>query len=142
MIVNLVVSALTWDRWEENGLALAVSAAAWVEWLGLYALYLRRLHAGASSELQAIGRFALCAGAMVLVLAVAFAGFDPAGTVDQGAIAVFGALAGAALYAGLARWMGIPELEEAVARLRGRLRPAAGETEPEGTPANQGRLNL
>jgi putative peptidoglycan lipid II flippase len=122
MFVNLVLSALLWDRFEENGLALAVSAAAWVEWLLLYGTYLRRLDASPVGELNAIARFGVCAGVMVLVLATGFAWTDPQTVTEQGAIAVTGTLAGAAVYAGMAHWMGIPELEEAVGRVRGRWR--------------------
>jgi hypothetical protein len=125
-----------------------VTLGSCAEWLLLYAVYLRRLNASPVAELMAIARFAVCAGVMVLFLALAFAAFDPEGAVDQGAIAVCGTLAGAAVYAGVARWMGIPELEEAVGQLRRRWRPGEVESDPERQDATaiseseQGTLNI
>ncbi len=124
LAVNLVLSLLLWDVWEAEGLALAVSAAAWVEWVALYVVYGRRLHVAPAVELEAIGRFALCAGVMVLFLALGFAAVEPTRTVEQAAVAVFGAAAGVAVYAGMARWMKIPELEEAMAMIRRARRQA------------------
>jgi hypothetical protein len=68
--------------------------------------------------------------------------------VDQGAIAVLGTLAGAAVYVGMARWMEISELEEAMDQLRRRFGRAGRETDPERQDAaaisesEQGSLNI
>lgn len=147
MFVNLVIAAVVWDAWEADGLALAVSAAAWVEWLLLYGVYVRRIDGAPLTDLSAISRFAFCGAAMVLFLAVAFAAFDPAGVVDEGAIAICGALAGAAVYTGVARWMKVPELDEAVGQIRRRWRPSGREGGREGADATasdseQGTLNI
>ena len=148
LVVNVMLAALLWERWEADGLALAVSAGAWAEWLLLYAIYVRRLNAAPLGEMAAIARFAVCAGVMVLFLALGFAAFDPEGVVDQGAIAVLGTLAGAAVYVGMARWMQISELEEAMDQLRRRFGRAGRETDPERQDAaaisesEQGSLNI
>jgi putative peptidoglycan lipid II flippase len=139
--VNLVIAAVVWDVWEADGLALAVSVASWVEWLLLYAVYVRRVGAETEGELRAIGQFALCAGVMVVVLALGFAAVDPETMAEQGAVAVLGTVAGAAVYAGMARWLGVPELDEAVSRVRGRMGGGGREEESEVGDV-QGRLEL
>jgi putative peptidoglycan lipid II flippase len=83
LVVNLLIAAIVWDVWEADGLALAVSVASWMEWLLLYAVYARRVGAETEGELRAIGEFAVCAGVMVVVLAVGFAAVDPE-TVGRG----------------------------------------------------------
>ncbi|MEX1103796.1 MAG: lipid II flippase MurJ, partial [Dehalococcoidia bacterium] len=148
MFVNLVIAAMVWDVWEADGLALAVSTAAWIEWVLLYIFYVRRLDAAPLAGLAAISRFAFCGATMALFLALAFAAFDPEGVVDQGAIAICGALAGAAVYAGMARWLKVNELEEATQQLRRGWRRGDVETDPERQDATaiseseQGTLNI
>ena len=123
VLANLVLSALLWDRFEAQGLAFSVSAASWLEWLLLYRLYVRRTGAGAASDVRAFATYFACGALMALVLAVALRPFDIAGRAAAGVVAVAGGVAGAALYAGLAAWLRLPELEEASARLRGRFGP-------------------
>jgi putative peptidoglycan lipid II flippase len=140
LITNLVIAALVWEAWEADGLALAVSVASWVEWLLLYWFYVRRVQAEAVGELRAIGQFAVCAGVMVLALAVGFVLVEPETVTENGAIAVLGAAAGALIYVGMARWLEIPELDEAVSRFRARFRGGPTEGGPPG--GEQGRLDL
>jgi putative peptidoglycan lipid II flippase len=129
MFWNLALSWLLWDVWEEEGLALAVSAASWVEWVLLYAVYIYRLRANPRPELLAIARFAFCAGVMTLFLALGFAWIDPETWLEHAAVAVCGAAAGAAVYAGMAAWLRIEELDEAWAQVRNRVRQQPRSTE-------------
>jgi putative peptidoglycan lipid II flippase len=113
--------ALLWKEYEYRGLAFAVSVSSWLEWALLYVLYLRRTGASAATDLAAIARFALCGSVMALFLALAFLPFSDATRTQQAVIAVAGGIAGAAVYAGMAHWLGIEELREAASRLGGRL---------------------
>lgn len=119
--VNLVLSTLLWERFEVRGLAFAVSAASWVEWVLLYALYARRTGSDILPDLRAIALFSLCGAVMALVLAVAFRPFETGGVATQVVIAVSGAIAGLAVYAGLAMLFRVPELEEAWSRVASRF---------------------
>ena len=121
VVFNFVLSALTWSRFGVNGLALSVSLASWLEWSLLYASYTRRTQTPAAVDLAAIARFAVCAAVMALVLALAFAPFSTAGRLANLEIAVAGTIAGVAIYGGMARWLGVAELEEAVARVAARI---------------------
>ena len=119
--LNLVLSAVLWERYGHEGLAFAVSTASWLEWTLLYWLYTRRTGAEAAADLQAMGTVAVCGGAMALFLAVSLAPLDAGTWRENLIVAVAGGCAGAAVYAGMAHWLGIGELREAVARVRGRL---------------------
>lgn len=122
VVLNIVVSALLWQRFEHEGLAFSVSLAAWFEWSGLYLLYTRRTGAAAASDLRAIATVALTAALMALFLAVTLSPLELDGWRDHLVVAFAGATAGAAVYAGLAHWLRIPELRTAVEQVRGRLR--------------------
>jgi putative peptidoglycan lipid II flippase len=122
VILNFVLSALLWDRYETRGLAFSVSLSSWVEWALLSIIYVRRTGADWVGDLTAIARFAVCAALMALFLAVSFAPFDHGGRIDEAVIALAGATAGLVFYVALANWLGIEELMEAVSRVRGRLR--------------------
>jgi putative peptidoglycan lipid II flippase len=119
--VNLGLSAALWSRYEHEGLALAVSSASWLEWVLLYWAYARRTGANTASDLAAIARFAVCGGLMALAIAAGFIGFDTTGRSANVITAVAGAVAGVAVYVGMANLLRIPELGEAFARLRGRF---------------------
>ncbi|MCK9518754.1 MAG: murein biosynthesis integral membrane protein MurJ [Dehalococcoidia bacterium] len=121
VITNLVLSALLWDPFGVEGLAFSVAAASWVEWVLLYALYVRRTGASASSDLAALALFALCGALMAIALAVAFRPFESGGMASQVVIAASGAVAGLAIYAGLAMLFHVPELEDAWSRVAGRF---------------------
>jgi putative peptidoglycan lipid II flippase len=122
MLVNLVLSAVLWQRFEHEGLAVSLSVAAWVEWVLLYALFVRRTGAASAMDLAAIARIAVCAAFMALFLAVAFPWYDASSRAESFLVAAAGTLGGVAVYAGMAAWLRIPELHEAAARLRGVLR--------------------
>ncbi|MGI8925138.1 MAG: murein biosynthesis integral membrane protein MurJ [Tepidiformaceae bacterium] len=124
--LNVVLSALLWDRYEHGGLAFAVSVAAWLEWSVVYWLYLRRTGGGARADLAAIGRLAIAGGAMALVLALGFSSFEEDGMAGWAVTAILGTAAGAAVYAGMAHLLGVEELREASRRLAGRLRRRGG----------------
>lgn len=121
VVLNLVVSALLWERAGIEGLAFALSAAAWTEWLLLYAVYSRRTAAPAAGDLAAIARFAVCGALMAFALALASRLFEGSGQFTNLLIAGSGGIAGAAIYAGFANLFGVPELTEAVARVTARL---------------------
>jgi putative peptidoglycan lipid II flippase len=129
--LNFGLSAVLWEQYEYRGLAFALSLSSWLEWTLLYGLYLRRTHTSAASDLAAMSRFALCAAAMTLFLAIALLPLNDATRTQQAVIAVAGGISGAAVYAGMANWLGIEELREAVTRLGSRVRRTV-EPEPEG----------
>ena len=58
--VNLTLSAMLWSRFEQEGLALALSLSSWLEWVLLYRFYLGRTGAMASADLAAFARLAVC----------------------------------------------------------------------------------
>jgi putative peptidoglycan lipid II flippase len=128
--LNLGLSGLLFSRFEHEGLAFAVSLAAWFEWLMLYYFYVARTRASAAADLRAIAVFGLCASAMALFLAAGLVRLDASGYFENGVTAVGGGLAGALFYAGAARVTRVPEFEEALDRLRAiaaRWRPANGD---------------
>ncbi len=122
---NFVLSAMLWSHYDYRGLAFAVSASSWLEWIALYVAYVRRTGAEMLPDLHAIAEFAICGSVMALVLAVSYAMFKTDTRFQNGVIAVAGVIAGAAIYAGIARYLQVPELTQAVERVRQRFRPAA-----------------
>lgn len=123
--LNFFLSAVLWQRYEYRGLAFAVSASSWLEWAMLYVLYLQRTGASAAADLAAIARFAVCGAVMALFLAVGLGAVDSGGPSQEAVIAVAGAVAGGAIYAGMANWLGIEELREATSRVGARFRRGA-----------------
>jgi putative peptidoglycan lipid II flippase len=121
VVLNIVVSASLWHRYHHEGLAFSVSAAAWFEWSLLYVLYVRRTGAEAAGDLKALALTAVCGAVMALFLAVTLSPLDLATWRQNLVVAFAGAAAGTAVYAGMASWLRIPELTEAVARVRARL---------------------
>jgi putative peptidoglycan lipid II flippase len=121
--VNLLLSALLWFDYQHEGLATAVAIAAWIEWALLLALYVRQTHIDIWPDLWAISRFALCAALMALTVGLALVAFeDPTGgQVNALLIAGAAAVAGACVYAGLARWLNVQELTYATSGLASRL---------------------
>ncbi|MDZ7728009.1 MAG: murein biosynthesis integral membrane protein MurJ [Dehalococcoidia bacterium] len=71
LLTNLVLAWLLWERFEYAGLGFAVSAAAWMEWGLLYALYVRRTGASPAPDLRVGARIALAAGVMAVGVALA-----------------------------------------------------------------------
>ncbi len=120
--LNFVLSALLWDRFEREGLAFSVSAAAWFEWSMLYWRYSRRTGASVLGDLETFARIALCGAVMAFALALLLWPLDHGSRADQLLVALAGAAAGTAVYAGMAHWLGIPELREATERILARVR--------------------
>ncbi len=121
VVLNLVVSALLWQRFEHEGLAFSVSLAAWCEWAALYFLYSRRTHSPAAADLRAIGVVALAASVMALFLAVTLSPLNLDTWRDNLVVAAAGGIAGAAVYAAMANWLHVPELRTAFDQLSARL---------------------
>ncbi len=122
--LNLVLSAILWDRYQHEGLAFSVSAASWLEWCLLYWLYARRTGAEVTTDLRAMATIAICGAGMALFLAIGLAPIELSSWRENLVVAVAGAVAGGAVYAALANWFGVGELSEAVERVTARLRRA------------------
>ncbi|MEO6396856.1 MAG: murein biosynthesis integral membrane protein MurJ [Tepidiformaceae bacterium] len=120
--LNFFLSAVLWQRYEFRGLAFAVSASAWLEWLFLYVLYLGRTATSPLPDLAAIARFAVCGAVMAFFLALALSLLDSSTRSQEVVIALAGAVAGGAVYAAMANWLGVEELHEAASRAFGRFR--------------------
>ncbi len=123
--VNLALAAVLWEPFGVQGLAFAVGAASWAEWLGLYALYARRMAWNPSEEAARLGRTAVAGGSMAIVVALALVTLRPDGHVEAAITVVACALAGTAWYLGSAWMLGVPEAREVVARAASLLRPRA-----------------
>ena len=119
--LNLAFSAMLYRSFETQGLAAAVSLAAWIEWALLYSWYSIYTRAHTAEDLRTFATFAMCAAVMAFTLVVTLAFFDTTGRLHNAIIAVAGAVAGGALFAGLASGLNIPEFEDAVDRIRGRI---------------------
>jgi putative peptidoglycan lipid II flippase len=116
--LNLSLSAALWREFGTEGLAFSVSTAAWLEWGLLYWLYTRRTGADVAGDLKAIATVGICGGVMALVLAAGFAPFDLKSWSDHLVVGLGGAVAGGAIYSGMANLLGVEELREAANRLR------------------------
>ncbi|MCX7617190.1 murein biosynthesis integral membrane protein MurJ [Tepidiforma sp.] len=126
--VNLLLGALLWEPFGVSGLAFAVGAASWAEWLGLYALFLRRTGWNPAEELSAMARVALAGALMAAVLAVATVLLDSETRAHAAVTAAAGVAAGALCYGAACLALRVPELEDVTSRLAARLRrgPAPG----------------
>ena len=124
VVVNIVLSALLWQRFETEGLALALATASWLEWLLLYWLYARRAGSaiGTLRDLQGISRVAAAAAAMALFLGVSLAAFDEPGMAASAVTVAAGAGAGLAVYLAAAMLLRLEELDEARHRFVALLR--------------------
>jgi putative peptidoglycan lipid II flippase len=120
--VILVLSWLFWERFGVEGLAFAVSAAAWSEWLVLYVIYLRRTGGTAAGDLDALARYSVAGALMALALALTstFAG-QPGSAWAALPLAAGGAVGGAALYFAMALWWRLPGVEQFVENVRRRF---------------------
>jgi putative peptidoglycan lipid II flippase len=123
--LNLGLSAWLFAGFEHEGLAFAVSAAAWLEWLALYYAYRVKTGAPVAADLRALSLMSLCAAVMALILVVALVRLDTDGWFEHSVMAVGGGAAGALIYVGAARVAGIAEVDEAFSRLFGRFRRTA-----------------
>lgn len=118
---NVVLSALVWQRFEHQGLAFADSVTSALEWVLLYAFFIRRTGASPAADLSAIAIFTFCAAGMALFIAIAFLPFDVGGRFNQAIIALAGATAGVLVYGALANVLGVEEFHQAARRIRSRL---------------------
>ncbi len=122
--VNLLLGALLWEPFGVSGLAFAVGAASWAEWLGLYALFVRRTGWNAAEDLGAIARVALAGALMAAVLAAATVVLGSERRSDAAVTAAAGVAVGGLCYAAVCRALGVPELGDVTARLVARIRRA------------------
>jgi putative peptidoglycan lipid II flippase len=123
VVTNLLLGAFLWQPYGVKGLAFAVSASAWVEWLGLYAFYLRRTGWSPAEELADLARIAVAGGVMGVAVALAVAAIGTGSGVDAAIAAAAGVGAGATTYAAMSLALGIPEMTEVTERVVSRLRP-------------------
>jgi putative peptidoglycan lipid II flippase len=123
VVTNLLLGAFLWQPYGVKGLAFAVSASAWVEWLGLYAFYLRRTGWSPAEELADLARIAVAGGVMGVAVALAVAAIGTGSRVDAAIAAAAGVGAGATTYAAMSLALGIPEMTEVTERVVSRLRP-------------------
>lgn len=119
--LNLTLSALLWSDYGINGLAFSLAAAAWFEWVLLYWLFVRRAGSPVAEDLRAMAKYSFAGSIMALFLAVGFAWYEGGDRADAFVVGIAGSIAGVAVYAAMARVMRIPELDEAVERVRARL---------------------
>ncbi len=119
--VNLFIASQLWEDRGIEGLAMAVSIAAWVEWLLLYALYARRTGAPIAPDLAPIAIMAFSGAIMAVLLASLLSILDTNSWLDNLLVGAAGGTAGLAIYAAMANWLGIDELRQAVSQVRGRL---------------------
>ena len=123
--VNLIIASQLWEDRGIEGLAIAVSIAAWVEWLLLYTLYARRTGSSIVSDFSAIAIMTFCGAMMAILLAVLLPLLDTESWLDNLLVGAAGALGGLSIYAAMSHWLGIEELRQAVERVRAKLgRPA------------------
>ncbi len=123
VIVNVVLSALLWERFGVEGLAASLAISSWLEWIFLYWLYaLRTGSTGAVlRDLHAIARIALAGAAMALFLGVALPAIDERGVAASWVTTLAGVIAGGAVYLAVAMLLRVREVEEARDRLRALL---------------------
>jgi len=136
--VNLTLSTILWSRFEQEGLALALSLSSWLEWALLYRFYLGRTGATAAADLAAFARLAVCGAFMALFLAVGFWWYHAGARAESLMMAVAGTVAGAAFYAGMANLLRVPELAEATGRARALVRRGERQSSAEEAPAADG----
>ena len=123
VVVNIILSALLWERFGVEGLAAALAISSWLEWIFLYWLYaLRTGSTGAAlRDLHAIARIALAGAAMALFLGVVLPAIDERGVAASWVTTLAGALAGGAVYLAVSLLLRVREVEDARDRLRALL---------------------
>lgn len=125
VVVNIVLSTILWERYGVEGLAISLSVASWLEWIFLYWLYARRTGSAADAfrDLHAIARIAAAAAAMALFLGLVLPTFDEPGSAAAWVTVFAAAIAGLAVYLGVAILLRVEEVDEARSRLLSLLRP-------------------
>ncbi len=124
MVVNIVLSALLWQDYGVEGLAIAISVASWLEWVFLYWLYAVRTGSAADAfrDLHAISRIAVAAAAMALFLGLVLPLIEEPGSAAAWVTVFAATIAGLAVYLGAAILLRVEEVEEARDRLVALLR--------------------
>jgi putative peptidoglycan lipid II flippase len=120
--INLGLGALLWEPFGVRGLAFAVGAASWFEWLGLYVIFIRRTGWDPRPELAGMARIALAGALMAASIGMASGLFRVHTWTDAAASAAAGTAIGALGYAGAATVLDVPEFREVAGRLTARLR--------------------
>jgi putative peptidoglycan lipid II flippase len=126
MLVNLVLSALLWEKYEHEGLAFSLAIAASVEWVLLYWLYSRRTGAPLHGDIDALAKFAVAGAVMALFVSIAVGVVEAGGTTAAFVTTLSIMAAGILVYAAAAAALGLEELRDAVDRVRDLLRPNRG----------------
>lgn len=123
VVVNIILSALLWERFGVEGLAASLAISSWLEWIFLYWLYaLRTGSTGAAlRDLHAIARIALAGAAMALFLGVVLPAIDERGVAASWVTTLAGAIAGGAVYLAVSLLLRVREVEDARDRLRALL---------------------
>lgn len=123
VVVNIILSALLWERFGVEGLAASLAISSWLEWIFLYWLYaLRTGSTGAAlRDLHAIARIALAGAAMALFLGVALPAIDERGVAASWVTTLAGAIAGGTVYLAVSLLLRVREVEDARDRLRALL---------------------
>ncbi len=124
VVVNIVLSAILWERFAIEGLAISLSVSSWLEWVFLYWLYAVRTGSATDAfrDLHAISRIAAAAAAMALFLGIVLPTFDEPGSAASWVTVFAGSIAGLAVYLGVAILLRVDEVEEARKRLLALLR--------------------
>ena len=125
VLLNCILSALLWEEYGVKGLAFSVSAAAWLEWGFLYAIYRRSVDLAAFSGLLGFAKTALAASLMALGMALVAGQFGIDSTSGAVKWALSGALVGTTIFAAASLALGIDEARSVLNRLTQRF--ASGE---------------
>lgn len=112
--INILLSALLWDRMGINGLALSLACASWAEWVILYVLYVRQ--EGYSTQTQKdlvnFAKFAVCGSVMALALGIVLPFIKDGSTAVTWLTLLIGIVAGAIIYLAFARAFRLTEEQE------------------------------
>ena len=115
--LNMALSALLYAEFGSEGLAFAVSAAAWFEWLVLYYFYVVKTRTEVSQDMRSLAVFAVCSALMALFLVVGLVRLDAENWWENAIMAIGGGLGGALFYVAMARAFNVPELNDILARV-------------------------
>jgi putative peptidoglycan lipid II flippase len=109
--INILLSALLWDRMGINGLALSLAVSSWIEWGILYTLYARKEGTleETRDDLLNLAKFAICGSFMALALGIVLPFIKEGSTAITWLSLTIGIAAGAIIYLGFARIFKINE---------------------------------
>tara|TARA_B100001123_G_scaffold295302_1_gene329284 strand:- start:3185 stop:4789 length:1605 start_codon:yes stop_codon:yes gene_type:complete len=125
VLMNVTLSAILWERFAVEGLAISLSVASWLEWGVLFWLYSLRTGSASSTfrDLHAISRITAAAAAMALFLGVVLPTFDEPGTAAAWVTVFAAAIAGLAVYLAICLLLRVEEVLEGRNRILSLLRP-------------------